>query len=72
VNADAAVYLVGGVTVQGAPELLDDATRSLYPYEDLDGLLERAPFYNNPPKESDEFVTFDEWQAKWQEIKAGA
>jgi spermidine/putrescine transport system substrate-binding protein len=72
VNADAAVYLVGGVTVTGAPELLDDATRSLYPYEDLDGLLERAPFYNNPPKESDEYVTFDEWQAKWQEIKAGS
>ena len=29
-------------------------------------------FYGNPPRESDEFVTFDEWQAKWQEIKAGA
>ena len=46
------------------------AIRSLYPYEDLDGLLERAPFYNNPPVESDEFVTYEEWVETWQEVKA--
>ena len=33
-------------------------------------LLERAPFYNNPPVESDEFVTFEEVQTQWQEVKA--
>jgi spermidine/putrescine-binding protein len=72
VNAAAAVYLVGAVVVEGAAEQLDETTRALYPYEDLEGLLERAPFYGNPPRESAEFVTFDEWQAKWQELKAGA
>ena len=70
VNAAAAEFLVGGVTVEGAVEFLDEGIRSLYPYEDLDGLLERAPFYNNPPVESDEFVTYEEWVDTWQEVKA--
>ena len=70
VNAAAAEFLVGGVTVEGAVEFLDEGIRSLYPYEDLDGLLERAPFYNNPPVESDEFVTYEEWVETWQEVKA--
>jgi spermidine/putrescine transport system substrate-binding protein len=70
VNAAAAEFLVGGVTVEGAVEFLDEETKSLYPYEDLDGLLERAPFYNNPPVESDEFVTYEEWIDTWQEVKA--
>jgi spermidine/putrescine transport system substrate-binding protein len=70
VNAAGAEFLVAGVTVEGAVEFLDEATRSLYPYEDLEGLLERAPFYNNPPVESDEYVTYQEWVDTWQEVKA--
>jgi spermidine/putrescine transport system substrate-binding protein len=70
VNAAGAEFLVAGVTVEGAVEFLDKATRSLYPYDDLEGLLERAPFYNNPPVESDEFVTYEEWIDTWQEVKA--
>jgi spermidine/putrescine transport system substrate-binding protein len=72
VNAEAAEYLVGGVTVEAAVDNLDEATRSLYPYEDLDGLLELAPLAINPPTESDEFVTFPEWTERWQTIKTGA
>jgi len=72
VNAAGAEFLVAGVTVEGAVEFLDEATRSLYPYEDLEGLLERAPFYNNPPVESDEFVTYQEWIETWQEVKASS
>jgi spermidine/putrescine transport system substrate-binding protein len=72
VNARAAEALVGGVTVDGAVEHLNKATAALYPYQDLDGLLERAPLYNNPPVESDEFVTLEEWLKTWQEIKAQA
>jgi spermidine/putrescine transport system substrate-binding protein len=72
VNAEAAVFLVGGVTVADAvPELPKDIA-GLYAYEDIDALLERSPFYNNPPVESDEFVTFQEVQRRWQEIKAEA
>jgi spermidine/putrescine transport system substrate-binding protein len=72
VNADAAVFLVGGVTVADAVKDLPKNIASLYAYEDLDQLLERSPFYNNPPVESDEFVTFQEVQRRWQEIKAEA
>jgi spermidine/putrescine transport system substrate-binding protein len=72
VNADAAVFLVGGVTVADAVKDLPKNIASLYAYEDLDALLERSPFYNNPPVESDEFVTFQEVQRRWQEIKAEA
>ena len=72
VNARAAEALVGGVTVEGSVEFLNETTAALYPYEDLDGLLERAPLYNNPPVESDEFVTLEEWLKAWQGIKAQA
>ena len=72
VNAEAAEYLVGGVTVEASVDLLNEATRDLYPYEDLDGLLELAPLAINAPTESDEFVTFPEWTETWQQIKTGA
>jgi spermidine/putrescine transport system substrate-binding protein len=72
VNADAAVVLVGGVTVEAAVKNLPANIAGLYKYEDLDALLERSPFYNNPPVESDEFVTFEEVQKGWQEVKAEA
>ena len=72
VNADAAVFLVGGVTVADAVPKLPKNIASLYEYDKLDQLLERSPLYNNPPLESDEFVTFEEVQKRWQEIKAEA
>jgi hypothetical protein len=72
VNAEAAVFLVGGVTVADAVADLPKNIASLYAYEDIDQLLDRSPFYNNPPVESDEYVTFQEVQRRWQEIKAEA
>ena len=71
-NAEAATYLVGGVTVAAAVDMLDDVTRGLYPYDDLEALLEKAPLAGLPPVESDEFVTFSEWQDAWQQLKAGS
>lgn len=72
VNARAAEFLVGGVTVEGAIDELNRATASLYPYDRLDKLLEQAPLFNNPPVESDEFKTFEELQRAWEEIKSEA
>lgn len=72
VNAEAATVLVGGVTCEDAVSQLPKDIAGLYAYEELDSLLERSPFYNNPPVESDEFVTFEEVQKRWQEIKAEA
>jgi spermidine/putrescine transport system substrate-binding protein len=72
VNAENAVFLVAGVTVEEALPLLDEATASLYDYSDPESFFAAAPLYNAPPQESDEFVTFPQWQEKWQEIKASA
>jgi hypothetical protein len=33
---------------------------AFYPYDKLDELVANFPFYNNPPVESDEYVTFEE------------
>jgi len=71
-NAEAAIYLVAGVTVEAALPLLDEATASLYDYSDVDSFFAKAPLYNNPPLESDEYVTIGQWQERWQELKASA
>ena len=72
INAKAAEYLVGGVTVSGSVDLLDDTTKSLYQYDQLDSLLENAPFFDNPPVESDEYVTIEQVIKDWADIVAGA
>jgi spermidine/putrescine transport system substrate-binding protein len=71
-NAEAAIYLVAGVTVEAALPLLDEATAALYDYSDVESFFQQAPLYNNPPVESDEFVTIGQWQERWQELKASA
>lgn len=72
INAKAAEYLVGGVTVADAVPLLDATTKSLYPYDQLDHLLEVAPFFNNPPVQSDQYVTIETVIKDWADIVAGA
>ena len=81
-NARIAEYLVAAVTVEEAVDLINADTKALYPYDDLElgdttgerlnRLFELAPFYGNPPIESDEFVTFGEMQESWEEIKQSA
>ena len=51
-NAEAAIYLVAGVTVEAAQPLLDEATAALYDYSDVESFFALA-LYNNPPVESD-------------------
>jgi spermidine/putrescine-binding protein len=72
VNAQAAIGLVGGVTVADAVPLLDEVTASLYPYDDLDSFFEIAPLYNAPPSSSDQYVTVERFLEAWQELKAGS
>jgi spermidine/putrescine-binding protein len=72
VNAEAAIFLVAGVTVEASVDLLDEGTRALYDYADVESFFAKAPLYNNPPVESDEFVTIGQWQERWQEVKASA
>jgi putative spermidine/putrescine transport system substrate-binding protein/spermidine/putrescine transport system substrate-binding protein len=64
--------LVGGVVVDGATDLMDPTTASLYPYDDLEAFFEKAPLQQDPPIKSDQYVTRDKVLAAWQEVKAGA
>jgi spermidine/putrescine transport system substrate-binding protein len=72
VHAAAAESLVAGVTVEAAVQYLSDEIAAFYPYDKLDELVANFPFYNNPPVESDEFVTFEQASDAWQELKSGA
>jgi spermidine/putrescine-binding protein len=72
VNAEAANYLVGGTTVADSVPLLTPDIAALYDYSTIDTWFDRAPLYNNPPVESDEFVTIDKVIATWQELKAAS
>jgi spermidine/putrescine-binding protein len=72
VNADAAMANYYNVTVEDAVPLLSKEIRSLVDYSDVEAVLEKAPFYGNPPQESSEFVTFDEMVEGWQEVKSEA
>lgn len=72
VNAEAANYLIGGVTVEGAADLLTPELRALYDYDNLEAFFELAPLTKWPPAESDEYVTYDQILAAWQEVKVTA
>jgi hypothetical protein len=72
VNAAIADYLVGATICPDGVASLQPATRELYDYENIEQLFEKAPLYNNPPSESDQYVTFKEWTDMYNEIKAGA
>lgn len=72
VNAAASDFLVGATPVEAAVPLLGETTRALYPYDDIDAFLEKIPFYNNPPLESEEYMTIGEWMEIWTELKASA
>ena len=72
VNAEAAIYLVGGTTCQASVPYLTPQIAELYDYAHLDEFVQKAPFYNSPPTKSDQYATFAEVMAAWQEVKAGA
>ena len=52
--------------------LLDEATRALFPYDDLSAYFERVYLPSGYPRESDEFVTHGETFEAWEELKAEA
>jgi len=71
VNAATATFLVGGVVVDGAAQLLDAVTAALYPYDKLEEFFALAPLQQDPPLESDRYVTRQRVLAAWQEVKWG-
>jgi spermidine/putrescine-binding protein len=72
INAKAAEELVGGPTVKASIDKLNDATKSLYPYKDIDSFLGNAEFFNLPPVKSDQYVTYSKFNSAWEQAKASA
>lgn len=72
VNAEAANFLIGGTVCAPSVELLNPDVAEIYPYTDLESFFERAELIRLPPVQSDTYVTLDEVQSAWQEVKAAA
>jgi spermidine/putrescine transport system substrate-binding protein len=66
-NAAISEAFAGGVVVEGAEEFLP-ADRRLYPTNEIDAILEKAPLQILAPLESDEFVTQGEWIERFTQL----
>ncbi len=70
--AAAAINLAGGVSVPEVVSLLDETTRSLYPYDRLNDYLTKELKFavNFTPEAGEDIVSFDEINSLWQQVKA--
>ncbi|MCD6032787.1 MAG: extracellular solute-binding protein [Thermomicrobiales bacterium] len=59
------------VNVEAIP-LLDEATRALFPYDNLDEIFAVAPVWGFPPLEDqgDGIVTYNGWLEAWERVRA--
>jgi spermidine/putrescine-binding protein len=71
VQAKIAIRNVSGVTNRKAVDLLDAPTKALFDYSNIDAVFAKAPLLGIPPLESSEFATYADWQAAWNDFKAG-
>lgn len=63
--------LSGGTVNEKAIDLLDRKTKSIFPYDDLTPVFEKAPYYDMPPLEPTEGIaTLDDWNKAWERLKA--
>lgn len=54
-----------------ALEFMDDATRSLFDYDHIDDFLRKSPLKGQPPRQSEQFATYDDWLQAWASFRAG-
>jgi spermidine/putrescine transport system substrate-binding protein len=71
VQASVAAAVTAGAVTKGAVDLMDDNTRALFDYNDLDSVFANAPLLGIPPRVSDKYATYSEWVDAWNEFKAG-
>lgn len=72
VQAKQAESLSAGVVNPDAVPLMSKDVAALYPYDQLDAHLERAPFYPRAPLEAEGGVmTQNDWLKEWEKIQAG-
>ena len=70
VQACQAKALSAGVVNPKAVPLLDKDIAAMYDYAHLEDFFKKAPFYTMPPQKSDQYATYDQWTAAWEEVKA--
>ena len=54
-----------------AVQHMDEATKSLFDYDNVDKFLETAPIKGQPPRQSDKYATYDDWLQAWASFRAG-
>lgn len=59
------------VNLEAIP-LLDEATRALFPYDNLDEIFKVAPVWGFPPLEDqgDGIVTYNDWLEAWERVRS--
>ncbi len=71
VQAEMSKSVSSAVVNRKAVAFMDEASRSLFEYDKIDEVLEKSPLKGQPPRESDEFATYDDWLQAWASFRAG-
>jgi spermidine/putrescine transport system substrate-binding protein len=70
-QAIVAKNLSSGTVNEQAVELMDEQTRSIYPYDNLESVFEKAPNFDIPPREPEgDLTTLDDWNKAWERFRA--
>ena len=70
-QAAEATYLVQACVVPDAVDMLDPATKALYPYDDIEQLLTTtAPLEAIPAQVPSGYVNYQDWVKAWESVKA--
>lgn len=70
-QAQEAANLVQAAVNPKAVDLMDAATKSLYPYDQIDQLLTAsAPLEAIPAQGASGYASFDDWNKAWESFKA--
>ncbi|MBL4929416.1 ABC transporter substrate-binding protein [Fuscibacter oryzae] len=70
-QAKLAKATTSGCVNHNAVALMDEETRALFNYDDLDSVFKTSPLEGIPPRESDEFATYDDWVRAYEDLKIG-
>ena len=71
VQAQLAKDTTAGIVNKNAVPLMDEATRALFDYDNLDAVFANAPLEGIAPRESDEHATYDDWVRAYEDLKIG-
>ncbi|QOH73392.1 extracellular solute-binding protein [Pseudomonas putida] len=71
VQAEMSKSTSSAVVNRKAVQYMDAATRSLFDYGRIDEVLQQSPLKGQPPRESPQYATYDDWLQAWASFRAG-